>query len=183
MADTRKRLKSVPRAKWQNQQGLATGGWAKRGNRLHKSWDNTILGTVTIAGGRLTAEVNSKRRADRLRREVAKRLGARVAFAGSSAQDIESLQKKRSAKGAEPSQPESDNELVALNRALADRAWDEWIDQRVPALKNKTPRQAAKTRDGRERLEALSAEFTWRAARQPVNQRVDIAALRRKLGL
>jgi hypothetical protein len=160
-----------------------TLSWAKRGNRMHKGWDHTILGTITIADGQLRAEVNSKRRADRLRREMAKRLGARIVFTSSSVQDIESLRKKRPSKGVEPSQPESDNELVGLNRAMAEQAWDEWIDQRVPALNNKTPRQAAKTREGRERLEALFAEFTWRAARQPVNQQLDVAALRRKLGL
>ena len=69
-----------------------------------------------------------------------------------------------------------------MNRTVAERAWDDWLDERVPALNNKTPRQAAKTREGRERLEALFAEFTWRAQRQPP-QRIDVAALRRKLGL
>src|SRR5204862_5430786 len=78
-----------------------TLSWMKRGNRLHKNWDNTILGTITLAEGQLTAEVNSKRRADRLRREVAKRLGARVVFTGSSVQDIETLRKKRQPQSAQ----------------------------------------------------------------------------------
>ena len=35
------------------------------------------------------------------------------------------------------------------------------IDTRVPALDNLTPRQAAGTWEGRERLEALLADFAW----------------------
>jgi len=53
----------------------------------------------------------------------------------------------------------------------------------VPALGNLTPREAAKTPPGRERLEALLAEFAWRANTMPSEQRPDITALRAALGL
>jgi len=53
----------------------------------------------------------------------------------------------------------------------------------VPALGNLTPREAAKTTSGRERLEALLAEFAWRAKTTPSEQRPDITALRATLGL
>jgi hypothetical protein len=56
---------------------------------VHRDWDNTVLGTLTLEPGRLVADVNSKRRADRLRREVAKRLGADAVFAGSRVAPIE----------------------------------------------------------------------------------------------
>ena len=42
---------------------------------------------------------------------------------------------------------------------MSRRHWEAWLDTRVPALGNKTPRQAARTASGRERLEALLAEF------------------------
>ena len=44
--------------------------WAKKGNRLHKDWDNTTLGTVDIDGDRLEVHVNSARRAKRIERET-----------------------------------------------------------------------------------------------------------------
>ncbi|NTU64061.1 MAG: hypothetical protein HGB05_11850 [Chloroflexi bacterium] len=51
-------------------------------------------------------------------------------------------------------------------------------------LGNITPRQAAKTPLGRERLEALLAEFSWRQEASPNNLiRVDIDWIRRELGL
>ena len=53
----------------------ASLSWVKAGNRQHKEWDNTILGTLRLEQGRLVAEVNSARRADRLKREIAKHLG------------------------------------------------------------------------------------------------------------
>lgn len=46
--------------------------WVRAGNRQHKNWDNTILGSLRLAPGRLVADVNSARRAGRLRREIAK---------------------------------------------------------------------------------------------------------------
>ena len=48
--------------------------WVKAGNRQHKEWDDTILGTLRLGAGRLVAEVNSARRADRVKREIAKRM-------------------------------------------------------------------------------------------------------------
>ncbi len=36
--------------------------------------------------------------------------------------------------------------------------WEEWLDISVPALRGETPRQAAKTEEGRELLKALLQE-------------------------
>ena len=33
--------------------------------------------------------------------------------------------------------------------------WKDWVDQKIPALEGKTPRQVVKTSDGRENVEAL----------------------------
>ena len=60
--------------------------------------------------------------------------------------------------------------------------WEGWYNERVPALQNKTPLQAARTKAGRERLEALLLEFERR--NEEVSQpylRVDINAMRRSL--
>lgn len=49
--------------------------WVKAGNRHHKDWNNTVLGTLRLEADRLVAEVNSTRRAGKLKREIAKCLG------------------------------------------------------------------------------------------------------------
>ena len=48
--------------------------WLKPGNALHPEWENTALGTMKLSEGRLEAEVNSERRARRLRKEIERRL-------------------------------------------------------------------------------------------------------------
>jgi hypothetical protein len=62
--------------------------------------------------------------------------------------------------------------------------WDAWLDIAIPALKGQTPRAAARTPEGRERLEALLMEFEYRneSTIQP-ELRPDVAELRRRLGL
>ena len=165
--------------------------WIKPGNRMHKSWDNTVLGHLRIEGNRLTGEVNSTRRADRLRREVARRLGRDVTVAGSTTQSVEALLATRQAEAGSrasrveerPPEPELDAEQQAALHEMMAGHWETWLDRRIPALGGKTSRQAAKTALGRERLDALLADYAWRAEEQPRHLRPDLDAIRRRLGL
>ena len=43
--------------------------------------------------------------------------------------------------------------------------WEGWVDENIPALGGKTPRQAVKTADGRESVEALLRSAERRARR------------------
>jgi len=61
--------------------------------------------------------------------------------------------------------------------------WETWLDSKIPALKNKTPRQAAKTEEGRERLEALLLDFEGRNEEIDDPLRPDVKALRKELNL
>ena len=74
-------------------------------------------------------------------------------------------------------------ELQALEADLMQRHWDAWIDKKVPALGNRTPRQAAKTARGRERLEALLSDFARSAEQRSSVLQPDLGRLRRRLGL
>jgi hypothetical protein len=159
--------------------------------------DETLLGTVTIEEGVLRAEVNSAERAARIQDEVASRLGDRVVLTGTDsltseemmAQAIANLGSDRplDASGDIDDIDDIDDErapeLAAIEAEVMAKHWATWVDEPVPALGGKTPRQAAKSALGRERLEALFAEFAWRSDQQPAHQRVDVAALRQTLGL
>jgi hypothetical protein len=60
-----------------DESGTITGAelsWVRAGNRQHKEWDNTILGTLRLGAERLVVEVNSARRAERAKRAIARRL-------------------------------------------------------------------------------------------------------------
>lgn len=81
------------------------------------------------------------------------------------------------------SRPEPSPELRAIEEEMSRRHWEAWLDTRVPALGNKTPRQAARTARGRERLEALLAEFDRHTTDGPSRVGAPTAAIRAALGL
>ena len=162
--------------------------WLKAGNRKHKDWDNTTLGTLRLDGSRLVIEVNSARRRERIAKEISKRFGSTAALVETTTADIaKELQDRRARRSetADPimsTEPERTPEILALEAELMQRHWDAWIDTRVPALGNRTPRQVARTPKGRERLEALLSDFARSAEQRSVFQ-PDLADLRRRLGL
>jgi hypothetical protein len=163
--------------------------WSKRGNRLHREWDNTTLGTLIIDGARLEVQVNSKRRATKIQREIAKRLRGEAVLESQTAEPIEKLLAERNQSprdriaDLESERLEQRPEVQAFLQQQRDQHWDDWLNERVPALGNLTPRQAAETCEGRERLEALLADFAWMGARGENPMAPDVSALRAKLGL
>ena len=167
--------------------------WREGGNRVHASWENTILGMVAIDGRRLTIEVNSARRAERIRAEVEERLGEQAVFRKAVTESLEEQrarppspeEEQRRARAREESERlEALPEVQEALRAFMAGHWETWLDTKLPALRFETPREAAKTPAGRERLEALFAEFAWHArhATQPALA-ADVAALRARLGM
>jgi hypothetical protein len=161
--------------------------WMKEGNRQHEAWDNTVLGRIRIEGERLVAEVNSARRAGRLKREIAKRLGTGATLLETTVADTEGMLEqgaRRRAAGEVLDEPEVPSaEVQAMLDEEMRRHWAEWLDTPVPALLNKTPREALLTPGGRERLEALLDEFEPRATEGPPGAAVHVAALRVALAL
>ena len=137
--------------------------WKKAGNRMHKSWNNTVLGSIEIAGKRLSAEVNSANRADTFKRLVEEALGARARYRATKIQSPEKLlAQARTAErsGETPAEREQQAlaELPEVKAKLAEmleQHYESWISQRLPMLGNKTPLQAVKDPDGREMVEAL----------------------------
>ena len=162
--------------------------WVKAGNCQHKDLDNTVLGTLRLGADRLVAEVNSARRADRVKREIAKRMGGTATLVDTTVLDpFEVLAERRRewAFGTRDDEPprETTPELRAIEEDLARRHWDQWLDTRVPALGNKTPRQAARSAGGRERLEALLAGFVREAETGGPSTAIPVAFIREKLRL
>jgi len=163
--------------------------WNKKASRLHKDWETTTLGTLDIDGNRLEAHVNSVRRSNRIAREIAKRLGADAVIEGRIREPVEQLLAERKdhprdrLADAEQERLQQLPEVQEHLREMGERHWQAWLDTRLPALGNRTPRQAAETPNGRERLEALFAEFTWSTERSPNAMSPNVPALRARLGL
>ena len=78
---------------------------------------------------------------------------------------------------------ETPPELRAIEKDLARRHWEKWLETRVAALGNKTPRQAMRTAGGRERLEALLAQYERDAEWTQGPASADVDFIRSELGL
>lgn len=162
-------------------------------------------GNLSITAKRLKVEVNSAKRAAKIRALIEKRLGAAAVFQGAKIQAAETMMK---GKGGAPGGPGSDVGVTfASNRisvsasavkpgqdpmdvpevrdqiqAMARQHWAGWLDQALPALQGQSPRQAAKNPAGRELLEALFYEFEARATKGNL-MAPDVPELKRQLGL
>ena len=131
-----------------------------------------LLGLLKIDDKRLVIEVNSTRRADLVRQLVEERLGEAATYKTTLIESIESQLQEvwRAAAVAGPgssaigqsksggssfSSLDDAPELRALMEETARQHWEAWFEQPIPALNDLTPRQAAKTEEGRDLLESL----------------------------
>ena len=138
--------------------------------------------------------MNSQERAEKIRSDLEARLGDRVVFRRAVTSTIEKILEERASRGETPRsrQAREESERIASLpevrdhlKTMAKRHWDAWFEEQIPALVNLTPREAAKTPAGRERLEALLLSYEWsESGDSPAAvMRPDTAELRRRLGL
>jgi hypothetical protein len=166
--------------------------WRKPGNAMHKSWDNTILGHLKIDGRKLIVEVNSARRAEKIRQEIEKRLGILAVHKGTSTQSQDemrqSIERRRLARSHgrdEPELPESDPEAKRIVAEMLRQHAEDWVDTRIPALRGRTPREAVADADGREIVEGVLKEWERRnrESSDPLMRSFDVNTVRKWLGL
>jgi hypothetical protein len=164
--------------------------WLKQGNRMHKDWENTVLGHITISGRSVVVDVNSEKRAARIRHEIERRLGILVVHEKTVTQSPEAMLGKRErgsaaprrASGVAPSPiPEMDEQV----RASFQQQVEHWIFQKVPILGGRTPLEAVGDADGKEIVESLLLD--WERTNETISDpqvfRPDIDGLRRLLKL
>jgi hypothetical protein len=171
----------------------------KAGNRLHETWDNTVLGHVEIAGTRLVAHVNSDERAQAFRELVERTLGGAAQFGGSEAlgpEDEAALEAASAAEaaeateaaagsgGTEPRLEDLPEVREQLERMIAQH-YEDWPMHALPALGGRRPIDVVAEGDsGREKVEALIADMERHSARVSMGQGAAVLArLRERLGL
>jgi len=166
--------------------------WLTKGNRKMPSWDNTILGNISISGRTLVVEVNSENRAVRLRAEIDKRLGSSAVHKSTAIKAVEELlanppKRKASEKKFEEEKAEilRDPEVREHLQESLRKMLEAWVHQKIPALGNRTPAQAVQDPDGKEIVEALLLEWERHAdeGRFPCGIRPDVNAVRKLLNL
>jgi hypothetical protein len=160
---------------------------------------SVLLGNLKIDRDTVIAEVNSIRRAARIRRLIEKRLGSGTKYKRTVIEPIESQFQERWKAAVAGSRDETGDrdsdagggislddspELRVILQQKAKQHWDAWFNLPVPALNNMTPRQAAGTEEGRDLLESLLLLYESHATANANNLfQPDVPALRRKLGM
>ena len=115
----------------------------------------TILGTVRIQDNRLTLEANSKKRLERGKKLILKAMGDAVVHKIDSFQDpIEAM------KANKDKPPKRENELpMELQQEFytqyMQKHYEDWFQDHIPALDNKTPLEAIKTEQGKQKVVEL----------------------------
>jgi hypothetical protein len=119
----------------------------------------TVILTLTIEGSELRADVNSDRRAD----EVIGLVGSLIPEAALIDHDIRDLDEALEAHRAMglPPAPNllDDPEMADVRAEIEVELERRWLDEHVPALGGRTPREAALDPIGRHELERLLDTF------------------------
>jgi hypothetical protein len=167
--------------------------WLKTGNRMMKTWENTILGHIEISKGRLVADVNSAERARRLRIEIEDRLGLAGTHESTVSKTLEAMMEsppppktaEDSARQAKFDELMRDPEVQQRMQETLQKEVESWVYKEIPALGGRTPIEAVRDPDGKEAVEALLLQFERNDERQvsPNDLRPDVSVLRRLLQL
>ncbi len=141
------------------------------------------VGRFVLEGGRLVLETQSPQRVERGRRFLESLAGAAVRFRVAEYEDadraldrIAAARSARAGGGAAPhrSAGAGSGGVATIPRqvegdivgAFYEQHYRRWLDEPIPALGGRTPREAARLRDGRPRLVALLQQFENLSARQ-----------------
>jgi hypothetical protein len=114
-----------------------------------------VLGSVRLEGNALVLTANSVERAERGQKMLREALGARVEAPLTSMQTAEQvLAEPRAAGGATAAEepPLPPEEAEAIMRETLDRHYRGMLSQPVPMLDGKSPRQAARSKAGRQKV-------------------------------
>ncbi len=149
------------------------------GNPQHKSWENTIVGHARLSESDLRLETNSRERADALRASVDAACGDRIHHRAREHADPLSRAARTPAERLPAAPPEAAQLLLEFKQ----RHYQDWLDEPVPALQDKTPREAARSASLRPKLDLLLKQAENTEARSEPGTAFDITALRRELGM
>lgn len=172
-------------------EGLAGTFVQKQGpKQKHVPGESVSIGTLLLNGAALTVEVNSVERAEQLRRKLDKALGKAATFRTVTSEPLDEAMKRPVDPLAAARARAEQERLMALpevREAMAKMGREHslaWCDTTIPALGNRKPRTLVKTEKGRQKVEALLADFERRqAGREAPGMGMDLELIRKELGL
>jgi hypothetical protein len=163
--------------------------WLKAPSRRFPDEPRTELGHFQFKDGKLVAETNSRERAARLEWKLLGHFRGMLRLEKTlyrqlddppreSPEELEKMRRETEEFNARPEVRE------ALRQHMEKHYFERWPRQKVPALGNITPLQAAKTEEGRRKLADLLDYYDRRQDANPTGRpKVDFDRLRHMLGL
>ncbi|MGO9257552.1 MAG: SEC-C metal-binding domain-containing protein [Bryobacteraceae bacterium] len=144
------------------------------------------FGDIEIAAGRLRLSCSSRRRLEIGREMLEKELKRLVRHVEDRFETVEEARRRREREGPkEPPKrldPQIENEIVLKLKA---EHYAKWVDEALPALAGKTPREAVQTEEGRLAVRDLirGIENLEERKRKEGGPALDVTDLRRTLGM
>ena len=163
--------------------------WLKAPSRAFPDEPRAELGVFRFKNGRLVAETNSRQRASRLEAKLMTHFSGLLVLEKTlyrrmedipppSPEEAEKMRREKEELNARPEVRE------ALRKYRESFYFEKWPRQRIPALGNVTPLQAAKTEKGRRKLmDLLDSYDRIQDANPDAQPRIDFGKLRLMLGL
>ncbi|MDP2659885.1 MAG: hypothetical protein Q8R28_04065, partial [Dehalococcoidia bacterium] len=144
-------------------------------------------GRIMVGAETLTTECNSRKRDRALRERLLKNLGDLVKLEGTEYKPLDMEAMRDMAAEAGPGEGAIDPatlppEVRQQIQQMVEDMHLRWADERVPALGNRTPREAVKTPEGRREVAQMVNDYENMCARNPQDT-FDFNRLRRELGL
>jgi hypothetical protein len=139
--------------------------WAQKGNKVHKDWTNTVLGSFTLKPGEISIFVNLRKRLSRIKTCITKLLGDTAELVNTEAVDMETYQERlqsnedMSVDPAVASDSLSNEAMQEIAKEALAKHYVNWAYENIPMLEGQTPMEAIKTKSGRLKVEALLREF------------------------
>lgn len=150
-------------------------------DRASDTTRTTIVGLAFVSARDLVLETNSIRRANRLRKRVEAACGELLRHG--SRERAETLRPPRPGGLHAQGAPIPPHEAARIMRQFKERHYAHWVDEEIPALGGMTPRQASRTRAGRERVDVLLKQMESMEARSAGDAEFDFSGIRSELGL
>ncbi|HET7502373.1 MAG TPA: MbcA/ParS/Xre antitoxin family protein [Kofleriaceae bacterium] len=143
----------------------------------------TVLGHVRVSSDALVLETMGQGRRERGKQLLEQALGALMTHREDTTEAPDAAfgpaaQRSVHARGHVPDRAER----AVIAEYLQDH-YRRWIDEALPALGGATPRQAARTPDGRRQVEELLKDIENTSLAMPGGDGIDFGVLRRELGL
>jgi hypothetical protein len=163
--------------------------WFRKGNKQMSTLPSTTLGTISLKKGRLVAEANSEERALKLMAKLKKELKDFVTFEKMEAKDLSDMppptEKQRKKFEKEQEEMNANPEIRELLSKQAESYYhNDWMKHEIPMFGNRTPPEAVRTREGREKVEVFLDDLEASQNARPTDPfRVDVDGLRKCLSL